>query len=236
MSMMSMSRESERDSVAARSRYWSVVAARGLVVSGLAMAAPMANAHGYGAIPQTAPGLRKQSRRPSGKTCGKRRGGWLLALERDTEAATNTKELWRIDMSKSMSNALSSARFRSAIAACGIAVATMTLTAPVVAAEPQKENQIMNDCYGSGPTASYDSFVVDGVRYSSCCYRGTDGTTYCHFWENGEFKGQESWPARSPDAPRTKPDAVPPPVTDQGVGPRAPKPASPPPVVGAPQR
>lgn len=139
-------------------------------------------------------------------------------------------------MTKSKFIARSSPGFRTAMAACGIAVATMTMTAPIVAATPQKENEIMNACYGSGSTAAYDSFVVDGVRYSSCCYRGTDGATYCHFWENGEFVGQDSWPARSPDAPYTKPDAVPPPVTDQSVGPRAPKPASPPPVVRAPQR
>lgn len=117
-------------------------------------------------------------------------------------------------------------RICSLFAAGTLAVGAMTLTAIPANAKPQTEAEIKAGCKAANG-GTYGTAVVNGNRFSNCCYKDIDGEEFCDFYKNGEFT--ETVREASP-AP-TKPAGVPPPVVDQGVSQPPAPPASPPPVV-----
>jgi hypothetical protein len=91
-----------------------------------------------------------------------------------------------------------------------IAAGAMILTAPVGNAIP--ESTIISECDSAGGT--YTTTVVEGKRYSKCCYRDISGVQHCDNYLNGTYTttdGALEQPPTSPPPP--PPDEVGSPAT-----------------------
>jgi hypothetical protein len=105
-------------------------------------------------------------------------------------------------------------RICSIFAAGVLAFGAMTLAASPANSKAQTEAEIEKGCKAANG-GTYVSRVVDGVRYSTCCYKDIKGLIWCDQFKNGVYT--ETLREPSPDP--SKPAGVPPPVVDQGVSP-----------------
>ncbi len=127
-------------------------------------------------------------------------------------------------------------RLLAATSPTAAAVAAMILTAP--AAQAISESTIQSECKAANGT--YSTTVINGHRYSSCCYKDNEGNKLCDGYTDGTYT------ATYPDPGRMEPTA-PPPVAQPGlpapgtVAPgepvmpgQGPQPVQPPPATEAP--
>ncbi len=127
-----------------------------------------------------------------------------------------------------------SRRLRAALLPTAAAVAVMILTAPVSKAIP--ESTIQSECKTANGT--YSTTVINGHRYSSCCYKDNQGNKLCDGYIDGNYTATYPDPGRvqstgTPSGAQPAPGLPPPP----GVAPVMPgqgQPAQPPPATEAP--
>ena len=78
------------------------------------------------------------------------------------------------------------------VAASGLIVAALVLTAPVANATPIKESTIKSECKAAGGT--YASALSNGQRRSLCLYTDVDGDRHDDHYVNGHYTGTVDQP------------------------------------------
>lgn len=82
-------------------------------------------------------------------------------------------------------------RFATMLAATGLALGALTLSAPAASAEPQKpikESTIKSECKSAGGTYSIEN-VGQGQKHSSCRYKDIDGKVHVDDYLGGHYYG-----------------------------------------------
>jgi hypothetical protein len=98
---------------------------------------------------------------------------------------------------------------RPAPAGVLIAAGAMILTAPVGNAIP--ESTIISECDSAGGT--YTTTIVDGKRYSKCCYRDINGVKHCDNYLDGTYTTTDGALEQPPTSPPPPPGEVGSPAT-----------------------
>jgi hypothetical protein len=98
---------------------------------------------------------------------------------------------------------MNKSRLGSLFAAGAIAL-LVALTATAPAAYALSESTIKSECDQAG--GEYTTTVINGDRYSMCCYRDNQGKYYCDGYKNGQY---QSTAGRSVDLPITTQPGLP---------------------------
>lgn len=75
-------------------------------------------------------------------------------------------------------------RARALVLATAVAAGSVTAAAAPASARIS-EGTIKSECRDAG--GSYATAVMEGIRFSTCTYRGMNGTTYRDYYADGEY-------------------------------------------------